>query len=47
MDNLERSKKFFFKLFVPFYFDIFAIQLDLLARSIAMVLYSFVMGSFL
>ncbi len=47
MENSEGSKKFGLKLFVPLHFDVFAIQLDLLARSIATALYSFVIGSFL
>ena len=47
MEDLERSKKFAFELFVLFCFDVFAIQPDFFAWSIATVLYSFVMGSFL
>ncbi len=47
MENLEKSKKFAFKLFVPLRFDVFAIQPDLLAWSIATTFYSFVMGFFL
>ena len=45
--GLRRIQKYVFKLFVCFCFDVFAIQLDLLTRSIATALYSFVIGSFL
>ncbi len=44
MEDSEGSKKLVFKLFVPFRFDIFAIQPDLFAWSIATTLYSLVMG---
>ncbi len=47
MEDSEGSKKLALELLVPLRFDVFAIQPDLLARSIAMALYSFVMGSFL
>ena len=47
MKDLEKSKKFVFELFVPFCFDVFIIQPDLLAQSIVLAFYSFVMGSFL
>ena len=47
MEDSERFKKFAFELFVSLCFDVFAIQPDLLARSIATVFYSFVMGFFL
>ena len=47
MEDLEGSKKFAFELFVSLCFDIFAIQPDFLAQSIATVLYSFVMSFFL
>ena len=47
MEDLEKSKKFIFERFVLFCFDVFAIQLNLFARNIAMVLYSFIMGFFL
>ena len=47
MEDLKESKKFALELFVPLCFDVFAIQLDFLARSVATALYSFVMGFFL
>ncbi len=47
MEDSEGSKKLALELFIPLCFDVFAIQLDILARSIAMALYSFVIGSFL
>ncbi len=47
MEDLERSKEFAFELLVPLCFDVFAIQPDLLARSIASTLYSLVIGSLL
>ncbi len=47
MEDLEGSKKLAFELLVPLRFDVSAIQLDLLARSIASALNSLVMGSFL
>ena len=47
MKDLEGSKKLVFELLIPFYFDIFAIQLDFLARSVVMTLYFLVIGSFL
>ncbi len=47
MKDLEGSKKFAFELFVPLCFDVFAIQPDLLTRSIATALYSLSMGSLL
>ncbi len=45
MENLEGSKKLVLELFVPFRFNVFAIQPDFLAQSIATALYSLVMGS--
>ncbi len=47
MEDLEGSKKLTLKLFVHLRFDVLAIQLDFLARSIAVALNSLVMGSFL
>ena len=47
MEDLEKFKKFAFPVFVPLCFDVFAIQSDFFAQSIAMALYSFVMGSLL
>ncbi len=47
MEDLKGSKKFALELFIPLCFDILAIQLDLLARTIATALYSLVMGSLL
>ena len=47
MKDLEKSKKLVLKLFVFLCFNIFAIQLDLLAQNIVTVLYSLVIGSFL
>ena len=44
MEDLERFKKPVFKLFILLYFDVFAIQPNFLACSIAMTLYSFIMG---
>ena len=44
MENLKESKKFVFQLFVPFCFDVFAIQPAFFIQSIATVFYSFVMG---
>ncbi len=40
MEDLEGSKELALKLLVPLRFDVFAIQLDFLARSIAMALHS-------
>ena len=47
MKNLEKTKKLAFELFIPFCFDVFAIQSDLLTWSIFMTFYSFVMSFFL
>ena len=47
MKDLEGSKKLYLKLFIPLCYDVFAIQSDFLAWSIAMAFYSFVMDSFL
>ncbi len=47
MEDLEGSKKFAFELLVPLCLDVFVIQPDLLARSIATALYSLVIGFFL
>ncbi len=47
MEDSERSKKLALELLVPLRLDVFAIQPDLLARSIATALYSLIMGSFL
>ncbi len=47
MENLEESKKLTLKLLIPLCFDVFVIQLNLLAQSIATALYSFVIGSLL
>ena len=47
MEDSEGSKKLVLKLFVPLHFDVFAIQSDLLARSIASALDSFIVGSLL
>ncbi len=47
MEDLERSKKFALELFVFLCFDVFAIQPDLLAWSVALALYSFIMDSLL
>ncbi len=47
MKDSERSKKLALELFVLFGFDVLTIQLDLLTRSIAMTLYSLIMGFFL
>ncbi len=44
MEDLEGSKKLALEIFIPFYFDVFAIQPDLLARSVATALNSFSMG---
>ncbi len=44
MEDLEGSKKLALELLVPLCLDVFAIQLDLLARSIATTLYSLLMG---
>ena len=47
MDDSEGTKILVLKLFVPLRFDVFAIQLDILAWSIATALDFLVMGSFL
>ncbi len=47
MEDSEGSKKLALELFVPLHFDVLAVQLDFLARSIAATLNSLVMGSFL
>ncbi len=44
MKDSEGSKELALELFVPFCLGVFAIQPDLLARSVATVLYSLVMG---
>ena len=46
MKDLDGFKKFAFKLFIPFCFDIFTIQPDFFAQSIVTVLYSFFIGFF-
>ncbi len=47
MEDLERSKKLALKLLILLHFDVFAIQLDFLVRSIATTPYSFIVNSFL
>ncbi len=47
MEDSEGSKKLALEVFVLLCLDVFAIQPDLLARSVATALYSLVMGSFL
>ena len=47
MEDLEGSKKLVFELFVSFRLDVFAIQPDFLAQSIALALEFFIVGSFL
>ncbi len=47
MEDLEDSKKLALELLVPLCFDVFAIQPDILARSVASALNSLVMGFFL
>ena len=47
MEDLEGFKKVALKFLIPVYFDVLVIQPDLLIRSIATSLYSFVMGFFL
>ncbi len=47
MEDSEGSKELALKLLVPLRFDVLAIQPDLLARSVATTLYSFVKCSFL
>ncbi len=47
MEDLEGSKKLVLELLIPLRFDVFAIQPDLLARSVAVTLYFLVMGSLL
>ncbi len=47
MEDSEGSKNLAFELLVSLRFDVFAIQPDLLARSIDTALYSLVIGSFL
>ncbi len=47
MEDSEGSKELALEFFVPLCFDVFAIQPDLFARSIATALYSLIMGSFL
>ncbi len=47
MEDLKKSKKLALEILVPLCYDLFAIQPDLLARSIATALYFFVMGLFL
>ncbi len=44
MKDSEGSKKFALELLVPLYFDVFAIQPNLLARSITTALYSLILG---
>ena len=47
MENLKQSKKLIFKLFILFCFNIYAIQPDFLAQSVATALYSIIVGFFL
>ena len=47
MKNLEQSKKYIFKRFILFCFDIFAIQPNFFIKSIAMAFYFFVVSFFL
>ncbi len=47
IEDSEESKKLALELFVLLRFDVSAVQLDLLARSIAAALNSLVIGSFL
>ncbi len=47
MEDSEWTKELALKLLIPLCFDVLAVQLDLLAWSIATALYSLVMGSFL
>ncbi len=47
MEDLKKSKKLVLELFILHCFDVFAIQLDFLAQSVAMALYFLVMGFFL
>ncbi len=47
MEDSEEFKVLALEIFVPLHFDIFAIQLDLLAQSIATAFYFLVMGAFL
>ncbi len=44
MEDSEGSKELALKLLIPFCPNVFAIQPDFLAQSVAMALYSFVMG---
>ncbi len=44
MEDSEGSKKLALELLFSLRFDVFAIQPDLLARIVAMALYSFIMG---
>ncbi len=45
MEDLEGSKKLAFELLIPLRVDIFAIQPDLFARSVATAFYSLVISS--
>ncbi len=47
MEDLEESKELALELFIPLRFDIFVIQPDILAWSIATAFYSLVIGSLL
>ncbi len=47
MEDSEGSKELALELLVPLRFDVFAIQPELLARSIATALYFLVIGSLL
>ena len=47
MEDSEESKKLPFKLFVPLCFDVFTIQPDFLAQSIATAFNSFIINFFL
>ncbi len=47
MEDLEGSKKLALELLIPLRFDVFAIQPDFLAWTIATTLYFFVIGSIL
>ncbi len=47
IEDLEGSKEFALEFLVPLCLDVFAIQPEFLARSIATALYSLIIGSFL
>ncbi len=44
MKDLKRAKKLIFKFLVLLYFDVFAMQPDFLAQSVAMAFYSLVVS---